>query len=266
VWNWGRPWYWNHWRWHSGYWNYWRVFPAFWVGAVGGALASPGDTLVYDNPYYAPPSTAVEVPIVINYSNPIPPPTGEQAVDAYPPDPGLPEGSEEALPTTDPPPPPTDDPAVNEANQRFDEARKAFKDGNYAKAQTLVEKAIELLPSDATLHEFRALTLFAQKKYKEAAGTLYAVLSAGPGWDKDTMAGLYSNWQTYTDQFRTLENYVKAHPDEGYAHFLLAYHYLVLASKDQAVDQLKQVVRVEPKDQLSAALLKALTQPESGNQ
>jgi hypothetical protein len=33
----------------------------------------------------------------------------------------------------------------------------------------LAEKAIKLLPSDATLHEFRALTLFAQKKYKDAA-------------------------------------------------------------------------------------------------
>jgi hypothetical protein len=37
-----------------------------------------------------------------------------------------------------------------------------------------------LLPSDATLHEFRGLTLFAQGNYKDAAATLYAVLAAGP--------------------------------------------------------------------------------------
>jgi cytochrome c-type biogenesis protein CcmH/NrfG len=56
---------------------------------------------------------------------------------------------------------------------------------------------------------------------------------------------------------------VKDHPDEGSAHFLLAYHYLVNGSKDKAVAQLKGVVRLVPKDQLSAALLKALTQPDT---
>jgi len=38
---------------------------------------------------------------------------------------------------------------------------------------------------------------------------------------------------------------------------------LVLGNKDQAVAQLKDVVRLVPKDQLSAALLKALTQPDN---
>jgi hypothetical protein len=58
---------------------------------------------------------------------------------------------------------------------------------------------------------------------------------------------------------------VKDHPDEGSAHFLLAYHYLVNGSKDKAVAQLKDVVRLEPKDQLSAALLKALRQPDTAS-
>ena len=189
-------------------------------------------------------------------------PTDDEAADAFPPEPEEGDDADEALPTTDPPPPPTDNSIVNEANDRFDEARNAFYDGDYAKAQELVEEAIKILPSDATLHEFRALTLFAQKKYKEAAATLYAVLWAGPGWNKETMAALYPNWDTYTRQVRALEAYVKAHPDEGYAHFLLAYHYLVVGSMDQAIVQLKEVVRLDPKDQLSASLVKALTQPD----
>ena len=103
------------------------------------------------------------------------------------------------------------------------------------------------------------MTLFAQKKYKEAAATLYAVLSAGPGWDRKTLGGLYPDWDTYTAQLSDLENYVKAHPDDGSGHFLLAYHHLVHGNKDQAVAQLKDVVRLVPKDQLSARLLKALS-------
>jgi hypothetical protein len=237
--------------------------PTIWV--AGGALASPGDTYVFNNPFFVlPESSSVAIPETLNYSTPIPAPSGDEAADAFPPEPEPEPGDDpdQALPTTDPPLPPTDNSMVNEANEQFDAARKAFFNGEYAKAQELVEEAVKILPSDAALHEFRALTLFAQKKYKEAAATLYAVLWAGPGWNKDTMATLYPNWDTYTRQVRALEAYLKAHPDEGYAHFLLAYHYLVVGSMDQAIAQLKEVVRLDPKDQLSASLVKALTQPD----
>jgi len=40
---------------------------------------------------------------------------------------------------------------------------------------------------------------------------------------------------------------------------VLAYHYLVLGSKDEAIKQLQEVVRLQPKDTLSAEILKALT-------
>jgi len=152
---------------------------------------------------------------------------------------------------------------LTDANKLFDNARAAFKQGDYAKAQELADKAIELLPSDATLHEFRALALFAQKKYKEAAAGLYAVLAAGPGWNWETMSKLYANADTYTKQLRGLEAYMREHPKDAYGHFLQAYHYLVLGSKDAAVQQLKQVVQLEPKDKLSAALVKALTSGEA---
>jgi hypothetical protein len=116
-----------------------------------------------------------------------------------------------------------------------------------------------LLPSDATLHEFRGLTLFAQQKYKDAAAAMYAVLAAGPGWNWETMRALYARADTYTKQLRALEAYTGEHPDEAYAHFLQAYHYLVLGSKDAAVNQLKEAAQLQPEDKLSAALVKALT-------
>jgi tetratricopeptide (TPR) repeat protein len=274
---WGRPWSNYHYGWRTGNWNYWSTPPAFWsgAGATAGFLSSPGDSYVYSNPYYdQSTSTTVVVPTTLDYSSPIPSPSPDQTLAAYPPEPtvaddgSLPDVSNEA-----PPAPSTEDAAVNDANKLFDDARVAFKASDYAKAQDLVEKAIALLPSDATLHEFRGLTLFAQQKYKEAAACLYAVLAAGPGWNWETMSGLYPNADTYTKQLRALEAYTGEHSKEADLHFLEAYHYLVLGSKDAAVQQLKEVVQLQPKDKLSAALVKALTtgdsaaaggQPEAG--
>jgi tetratricopeptide (TPR) repeat protein len=114
------------------------------------------------------------------------------------------------------------------------------------------------LPSDATLHEFRALCLFALKRYKEAAAGVYAVLAAGPGWDWDTMKALYPDVATYTAQLRALEQYKIANPTAPDASFLLAYQYLVMGYPDQAQKELEQVVKLQPNDKLAAAILDAL--------
>jgi len=229
--------------WTHGYWNYWPRWP---VGIVGGAtlgwLLAPGDTFAYSNPYYVQQTTVVEQPYV-DYSQPIPTPPQQQAAPA---------AASEA-------PAPDSAPAVpQEAIQDLDNARAAFKKGDYAGAQQLTEKALKLVPSDATLHEFRALTLFAQKKYQEAAAAIYAVLVTGPGWDWDTLKALYPDVATYTTQLRALEEYVKQNPNKSDARFLLAYHYLAMGYPDSAIKQLTEVVKLQPKDQLSAELLKSL--------
>jgi len=268
AWNWSRPWFNYHYGWHTGYWSgMFSAMPALWSGYATGAVAEPAPTFAYANPYYEapPPAAPSETTIVIqapNYAQPIPGPSIEQTVIAYPqgPDEQTVKTDGAALPTTAPPAPPEDDVATA-ANKIFDEARTLFKSGKYADAQTKVEQAIEKLPSDATLHEFRSLTLFAQGKYKDAAAGLYAVLAAGPGWNWQTMQGLYGDVADYTKQFRALEEFVKANPDAGYGHFNMAYQNLVLGNKDAAVKELQEVVRVQPEDKLSAELVKALTAP-----
>jgi predicted Zn-dependent protease len=128
-----------------------------------------------------------------------------------------------------------------------------------------VEEAIQLLPKDATLHEFRALVLFAQGKYKDAATGIYAVLAVGPGWNWETMSGLYANPDTYTKQLRALESYVRQNPGAADGRFLLAYHYLVLNSVPDAVKELKEFEKLVPKDQLAPQLVKAFTEsPDTG--
>ena len=261
---WSRPWANYHYGWLNGYWQSFTTVPTFWMGLTAGVL-STGSSFAYSNPYYVAPQPQSDTTIVINmpdYSAPIPPPSTEQTVIAFveAPDPVTTEDGQVALPTTAPPAPPKDETAMD-AKGLFEKARELFKAEKFAEAQAEVEKAIQLLPSDAALHEFRSLTLFAQAKYKDAAAGLYAVLAAGPGWNWDTMRGMYQDPAEYTRELRVLEDFSKANPDAGYAHFLRAYHYLVLADKDAAVEQFKEVVRMQPEDKLSSELLKALTSP-----
>jgi tetratricopeptide (TPR) repeat protein len=191
-------------------------------------LAPRAPTFVFTNPFYDQSIT------VFNYSQPLPPPPSDPVNDA------------QALTSAD------------SAIQVFDQARAAFQQGDYKQALALVDKAIQELPTDATLHEFRALCLFALKDYKQAAATLYAVLAAGPGWDWETMNYLYPDASTYTAQLRALEAYHKANPGSAEASFVLAYHYLVLGHVEHAIKQLDNVVRLLPDSQLSAELLAAL--------
>ena len=100
------------------------------------------------------------------------------------------------------------------------------------------------------------------KQYKEAAAGAYAVLSVGPGWDWTTLSSFYPDMDTYTLQLRALEQYVEAHRDQPDVRFLLAYHYLTCGYTDAAAQQLKAVVQLNPKDQLSAQLVASLTVPQ----
>jgi hypothetical protein len=251
AWYWGRPYYWHHSDWHHGYWNYWTTPPALWFGAglLGGWLLSPGDTFVYQNPYYVAPTVVTSY---LDYSVPLPVVAAELDAVALPPDP-------DALADPDAPPPAPADATVAEAYRLLDRARESFRAGQYAQAQIEIETAIRLVPSDPALHEVRALTLFAQAKYQEAAATLYAVLTAGPGWDWPTMRDMYPDVETYTAQLRALERFVAERPDAAYGHFLLAYHYLVTANREPAIRELRETVRVQPDDQLAQALLTSLT-------
>jgi tetratricopeptide (TPR) repeat protein len=185
----------------------------------------------YVNPYYT--SVAVPVasqPVVYDYSTPI-------NVQSAPPEQS----------TTD------------VALQTFDSAREAFKNGDFATALKLADQAIAKMPNDASLHEFRALVLFALGRYEEAAAPLYAVLAVGPGWDWTTLIGLYPSIDVYTEQLRALEAYVRAHTNSAPARFVLAYQYLTQGHNDAAIDQLKQVVALQPSDKLSAQLIQQLS-------
>lgn len=144
----------------------------------------------------------------------------------------------------------------------FETARKLFKRGDFKMALTETDRALAQMPNDPLIHEFRALCLFAMKDYSQSAAAMYAVLSVGPGWDRETLEGLYNNMAVYQSQLNALEAYRDSNPNAGNAHFLLAYHYMLNGRNDQAISELQTVIKLEPRDRLAAQLLKGLSAPD----
>ncbi|QDU37026.1 Tetratricopeptide repeat protein [Maioricimonas rarisocia] len=263
--HWGnRPW-WNHRHhdgWHRGHWRHdrwrrdvhhhhhhyygygwgrpWYRRPAVWgltAWSLGNLIYNSG-YCVYTNPYYVEP--VVIGTTVIEYSTPVTMLAPAQTVPTV----------TEVAGSTAP------------SEVAFDRARQAFYTGDYVQALSQVEQALASAPTDAALHEFRALTLFAMGRYQEAAATLNAVLAVGPGWDWETMRGLYPSVEAYTLQLRALEGYVRENRDAAPARFVLAYHYLTCDHTEASVRQLQKVVELEPQDTVASELLSVLD-PES---
>ena len=135
--------------------------------------------------------------------------------------------------------------------------------GDYPLALTQINQAIGLLPSDVVLNEFRGLCLFALHQYPDAAATMYAVLSAGPGWDWTTLSNLYPGHRRLHRPASGLEQYVRVHPQEADTRFLLGYQYLTCGYTSQAGTQFAAASQLNPKDQLSAQLVASLQAPSS---
>jgi tetratricopeptide (TPR) repeat protein len=146
-------------------------------------------------------------------------------------------------------------PALTEAGMlAFEQARASFSAGEYETALNQLDVTLQTMPRDTVVHEFRGLVLFAMKKYPDSAASVYAVLSAGPGWDWTTMSGLYPNVNVYTQQLRELENFMKSNPTSADASFLLGYHYLTMGHKDVAQKYFGTALQQLPGDRLLTQL------------
>lgn len=242
---------WYHGDWHSNWDKSLRARPYSWGGwgNNGSKWNTKGSNSVvsspwrfgywsYSNPYY---THAANSPSYFNYSQPIV--ATNITVDA----------SGQYLPQV------IGQSSREQALQLFSGARAAFFAGDLRSAQSQIDQAIRVLPGDTVLHEFRALVLFAHQDFDSAAGAIYSVLSSGPGWDWTTMIGLYPNARIYTGHLRVLEEFCNANPRATSARFVLAYHYLTAGHADAAAEMFRQVVRLNPRDSLSAQLLASLT-------
>jgi len=140
----------------------------------------------------------------------------------------------------------------------------AFKQNDYDTALNIVNNGVKQYPTDAVMHEFRALVLFARGDYQQAAATIHSVLAVGPGWNWTTLSGLYNDVSVYTTQLRALEATVKQRPDDAGARFLLAYHYITDGYADSAARQLQQVAKLIPTDRVASDLLRMVSAPQAG--
>lgn len=224
---------------YGGYYGRYGYLPFGW-GLAGWGLGSMlynSGYLNYYNPYYS----GVGGYGGYNYSQPIPVAYNDDSTVSVASDSG------------------------SSAEQVLTTAVAAFKQNDYDTALKIVNTGISQYPSDAVLHEFRALVLFAKGDYAQAAATIHSVLAVGPGWDWTTLSGLYSDVAVYTAQLRSLEAAVKEHPDDGAMRFLLAYHYMSDGYPDSAAKQLQQVTRQVPNDRVAADLLKMISAQQPNN-
>ena len=243
----GNPYQGLHQGWVNGAWNGnyqpgWGGNNALALGAGIGVAAWGVGSLInswgvarYSNPYYVRPAAYVQQPvgiqqaIVYDYSRPL-------DLQAQAPA----------------------QPILNQAEARFDSARRSFLVRDYPGALALADQALVQTPNDPMLHEFRSTCLFAIGRYDEAAVPLYTVLTVGPGWDWTTLIGLYPDIETYTAQLRGLEAYCNAYPRAASARFVLASLYLTQGNLANAATRLREVIAIQPQDRLSAQLLASL--------
>jgi uncharacterized protein (TIGR03066 family) len=232
---WHGGWYWGHAPGYWGRWDYlWDNYP---VAAIAGltwwgvnSLGYWFGTGDYSNPYYAEGSA-------VSYAEPVVTLPLEAATE------------EGALP-----------PGVSqEALDKFDQARAAFLEADYAKALKLTDQAVAKMPRDAVLHEFRSLVLFALRRYTESAAAIHAVLAVGPGWDTKTLTSLYPDMDTYTAHLRALEAARNKDPKAADVRFLLGYHYLTLGYPEDALGQFRRALELKPKDTVTASLVATLS-------
>ncbi len=157
---------------------------------------------------------------------------------------------------------PTDE-AAAPAVTALDQARDAFKAGDYPKTLELTDQAIKAAANDADAHELRALALFAMGQYKAAATTLYAVLASGPGWDWTTLISLYPSVDVYTQQLRALEQYRTQNPNDPSARFYLAYLYTCQGANEAAAAEYAALLKLMPNDPLIARLARSVSTPNA---
>lgn len=135
----------------------------------------------------------------------------------------------------------------------------AFLQGDYETALAQADKAAKEMPNNPDVHQYRSLILFAMGRYQEAAAAAHSALVGGPGWNWDTLKAFYSDTSVYTQQLRALEKHTTENLNDSFGRFLLGYHYMMLGHADSAGKELTAVVALQPKDSLSAELLKSIS-------
>jgi hypothetical protein len=137
-------------------------------------------------------------------------------------------------------------------------ARRAFRRGEVEQALQLSEQAVAANPDDMDALQLQALASFALGQYDQAAAAAHTVLAADAAWDWATLRRMYPDTATYLAQLRALREHTRQEPDSVAAHFLLAYHYLMIQKVDEAREELVCVKELQPTIPLVERILQSL--------
>jgi len=135
---------------------------------------------------------------------------------------------------------------------------QAFRDGQYDAAIRNWQHALLDDPSNAGLVMLLGQAYFAKGSYDEAAGAVQQGMQMLPqdkwGAVVENRRELYGNDQAYANQLRALEAAAKEQPDSPALRSLLGYHYAFLGYPQQAVREIDQTLKLNPKDEVARHL------------
>ncbi|HVY05022.1 MAG TPA: tetratricopeptide repeat protein [Burkholderiales bacterium] len=140
----------------------------------------------------------------------------------------------------------------------YDDASKAFKQGNYADALEKVETVIAANPRDARARFLKGLILTEQNKPADAIKVFTALTEDYPELPEpyNNLAVLYASQGQYEKARKSLEMAIRTHPSYAIAHENLGDVYAKMAS--EAYDKALQLDRSNAAAQTKLAMIKDL--------
>jgi len=131
------------------------------------------------------------------------------------------------------------------ADKRFEQAVKAFENGDYQIAADRFDEAIALEPDDIVLGFAYAQALFADASYTRAAQALRSALAKIPSDNQGVFypRGLYADDDTLFEQIDTLADTATARPFNFDLQLLLGYQLLGIGQIDEALEPLQRALQ-----------------------
>ena len=122
-----------------------------------------------------------------------------------------------------------------------------FKNADYQTAAKLFKRAIDLDQKLPVVHIAYGDSLFALGRFDEATQAILTGLEIYPKYAENPInrREFYNNPSEFDRQLKNLENYVRSHPSNLNARFLLGYNYFFTQAYEKAEEQLKAVLSSE---------------------
>jgi tetratricopeptide (TPR) repeat protein len=151
----------------------------------------------------------------------------------------------------------SDDPAAR--------AYSAFAREDFSGSIAAFTEAIEANPDDGLLRLARAQAHIAAGDYDAAGADIDEGMRMIPDWPavQINMADLYSDPDSFAGHLKRLKGWVKKHPKDATARFVLGYVHYFLQEYDRAKSEFVHVLSLEPDHTQATLLLKAVYEREA---